>query len=361
MDYYTRLNLAIQNSLNDNGLQFQLKYFDEITKLAYIIIEKTPDLNSIEYSSNVSLNTSIQTVIDFFDSIKPEYSYMFKNILQEKNTYNNKEDYSVKFYKIINKGENEEYAGQHRSNESEVRKDGFVHIDFAENLDDIFTITHEITHKFSQPKNQDSTMKQFLGETSTITMEFLLQDYLFNNTNYSDDEIIIRKNNRLVATYDDAGAIIVENILLKLYKQNNNCITKDILLNYLNSIDKNLKIYELLSTRCEKYLNEIVKSGSLQFYRRQRYVIGTILASDFHNKIKNNPEKTSQLCYLINILGHTDDDIDNDLKVLDTLDIPIINNGELSISTDNIIRLSDCYKNEVDNVLNYKNKGNYKK
>lgn len=361
MDYYNRLNLAIQNSLNDNGLHFQLKYFDEIIKLAYIIIENTPELNSKEYSTNVSLNTSIQTVIDFFDSIKSKYSYMFQNILQEKNTYNGKDDYSVKFYKILDKEQTEEYTGQHRNNKSEVRKDGFVHIDYAENLDDIFTITHEITHKFSQPKNQDSTIKQFLGETSTITMEFLLQDYLLKDTNYNGDEVIVHKNNRLVETYDDAGAIIFENILLKLYKRNDNCITKDILLNYLNSIDKNSKIYELLSTRGEKYLNEIVKSGSLQFYKRQRYVIGTILASDFHNKIKNNPEKTSQLCYLIDILGHTDLVADSDLKVLDTLDIPIVNNGELSISADDIIRLSDCYKNEVSNVLSYKNTGNYKK
>ncbi len=360
MDYYTRLNLAIQNSLNDNGLQFQLKYFDEIAKLAYIIIENTPDLELEEYSSNISLNDSIQTVTDFFNSIKPEYSYMFRNILQEKNTYDSKEDYSVKFYKIIDKEKTEEYIGQHRSNKSEVRSNGFVHIDFAENLDDIFTITHEITHKFSQPKNQTSTIKQFLGETSTITMEFLLQDYLLKNPNYNDHEIMVHKNNRLVETYDDAGAIICENILIKLYKQNNNCITKDILLNYLNSMDKNSKIYELLSTKGESYLNEIVKLGSLQFYKRQKYVIGTILASDFHNKIENNSEKTSQLCYLIDILGHTDLVADTDLKLLDTLDIPIVSNGELSISTDNIIRLSDCYKNEIDNVLSYKNTGNYK-
>ena len=54
-----------------------------------------------------------------------------------------------------------------------------MHIDYAENLDDIFTITHEITNKFSQPKNQDSTIKQFLGETPTITMEFFITGLSF--------------------------------------------------------------------------------------------------------------------------------------------------------------------------------------
>ena len=52
-------------------------------------------------------------------------------------------------------------------------------------------------------------------------MEFLLQYYLLKDTNYVVEEVIVRKNNRLSETYDDAGAIIFENILLKLYKQNN--------------------------------------------------------------------------------------------------------------------------------------------
>lgn len=84
MDYYNRLNLAIQNSINDYGLQYYLKYFDEIVKLSYIIIENTPELDLKGYSSNVSLNTSIQIIINFFNSIKSEYSCMFQNILQEK-------------------------------------------------------------------------------------------------------------------------------------------------------------------------------------------------------------------------------------------------------------------------------------
>lgn len=70
MDYYNRLNLVIHNSLNDNRLQFQLKYFDEITKLAQVIIESTPELDLKGYSLNVSLNISIQTIINFFNSIK---------------------------------------------------------------------------------------------------------------------------------------------------------------------------------------------------------------------------------------------------------------------------------------------------
>lgn len=352
-NYYNKLNLAIKSSLDDVNLQFQFKYFDEITKLAYIIVENTPELKMMKYSSGVELNTSVEIVASFFASIKPEYCYMFRNILQEMSIYNGREEHAVKFYKIISDGHSEEYMGQNRSNKSEVRKDGSVHIDYAGNIDDIFTIAHEMTHKFSQQKNQDSIIKQFLGETTTITMELLLQDYLLKNTNYSVEEIIAHKNNRLIEAYDDAGAVIFENILLKLYQQNNNHITQDVLLKYLNSLDKNSKIYNLLVTSGEKYLDDIVKSGSLQFYKRQRYVIGMLLACDFHSKIKNNKELLQQLYYLINILGHTDIMADSDIEVLNTLDIPIIDKGEIKVNSDSVARLSDCYGKDIDDNLSY--------
>lgn len=355
MSYYDKLNLAINNSLQDANLQYQLRYFNEFVKLAKIIIENTPQFDKESYSSNIPLNDSINNVSSFLYTINQNYSEMFQNILQEKNIYNGKEDYSVRFYKILSDLQHDEYEGQHRSNKSEVLADGRVHIDYSETLEDTFTISHEITHKFSQPKNQNSTIKQFLGETSTISIEFLLQDFLMESNKYSHEEIVVHKNNRLREVYDDAGAVLFENILIDLYRKNNNCITQQILLDYLNTISKDSKIYELLSVNGERYLNEIVNSGSLQFYKRQRYVIGTVLASNFHNTIKNDPKKKNELCYLIDILGHTNLVADDDLKIIETLDIPIIHDSEISISDSDIARLTSCYKNEVADVLNYKN------
>ncbi len=238
---------------------------------------------------------------------------------------------------------------------SEVRDDGFVRLSYSDTLGDAFNICHEMVHKFSNPKNQASTIKQFLGETSTICVEFLLKDYLISNGEYCSDEILKNKNNRLMFfTYDDAGSMIFEHSLLQLYKMNNHCITEDILVNYLDSIDKDIKLHRLMVHRGIRYLNEIVVSGHLNFPQRQRYVIGTILASDFHHKIENDSKKIEQLFHLIDILGHTDLSVDDDLKVLENLDIPIVKNGQLSIGEEDIIRLSNCYKKEVEDVMNYK-------
>ena len=90
MSYYDKLNEAIKKSLSDRDLQYQLLYFDEIVKLAIMIINNTPRLEFESYTTNVSLNTSIDNAINFFNEIKPEYAYMLENILREVGTYKGK-------------------------------------------------------------------------------------------------------------------------------------------------------------------------------------------------------------------------------------------------------------------------------
>ena len=341
MNYYEKLNLAIKNSITDRNLEYQLKYFDEIAKLAEIIVENTPDLERQSYNVEVPIEESIEMTTDFFKSIKKEYSEMFLNILQEKN-YDTKNDYSVKFHTGDGK------------NKSEVRKDGTVDIDYFSTLEDVFTITHEITHKFSQPKNQNSTIKEFLGETSTISMEFLLEDYLTNNSYYDKNEISIYKNNRLHETVDDAGAILFERELLKLYQKSNGNLTQDVLLDYLNYMNKDSKLYALFFERGEKYLNSIVRTGTLSFPQRERYVIGTMLASDFHSKIKEDSSEVQKLSYLIDVLGHSDITSSTDLKTLERVGIPIIKDGEIKVTDETISKLTTCYEKEVISCASYK-------
>ena len=347
---YSKLNEIIKKSLTDYTIKYQVDYFDEIVKLAIIIIKNTDDLDKKDYQFNVDLNTSIEITTNFFKNLNSKYADMFLNILNETNTYDKKEDYSVRFYKLLKENQPDEYVGQHRNKNSFVDINGQVHIDYSETLEDVFTIAHEMTHKFSQPKNQNSLIKSFLGEVTTISVELLLEDYLYQNTNYGE-EILNYKNNRIIDTFDDASAIIFENILVKLYLKNNEKLDENILIDFLNLMDKNSKLYRLFLKRGLSYLNEIMKSGSLQFYKRQRYVIGLVLASYIHDKIKNNPENKNILCHLIEILGNSDINMLKDLELLEKLDIPIIKNNQISIDEDKINLLSETYRKEINNIL----------
>ncbi len=331
MNYYEKLNKAIKNTLEDRHFSDQLHYFDEVVLLAKIIIENTPSLVKEEYSSFVPLDTSLAIVGDFFHGIKKEYATEFQALLQEKSDEN-----SVSFHKIE---KNEKDC-------SLVNDKGEVKIDYTKMLNDSFTIAHEMTHKFSQEKNHHSIIKQFLGEMPTITMEFLLEDYLLEHTDYKEEEIRIRKKNRLLETYDDAGAVLLENTLLKLYQQNNGQITQDVLLHYLDSMDKNSKLYELFSTRGEHYLNEIVENGTLLFAKRERYVIGTLCASCFHQKMKNQEANGEELSYIMAVLGHSDNTTEEDLKALSKLDIPLLKNGQVDLSEETRLQLASAYQKE---------------
>ncbi len=345
MGYYDKLNKILKRTVEDKNKGIELASLKETVKLAKIIIDNTPDIVKVSFKEYVSLNDSINIVGDFLYNLNDNYSSMYFNILQEKNIYNGKEEPSVEFLP---------FEG---NDLSEVRSDGKVIISYQNNINDIYTIAHEITHKFSQPKYQNSTIKSFLGETSTIAMEFLMEDYLLNNTLYSKEEIKTRKQNRFVDTYFDASAVLFEYTLLELYKKNGN-ITKDSLLDYLNSLDKNSKEYEIFSAKGEEYLNDIVNKENLQFPIRQRYVIGTVLACDFNQKQEESTVKNQQLSYLIDILGHTDLSFEDDIRVVKGLDIPILKNNNFEITDESMQRITDNYKSEINDLLQKNNDKN---
>lgn len=349
MEYYDKLNLAIKNTLEDERLKYHLQYLDEVVPLASIIIENTPDLTVGDYSTYIPLDDSIDISYRFFSKIKGEYATKFLNLLEEKDIYNGKVEDTVKFNKVSSP----------RVDRSEVRSDGSVHIDYSETLADAFNISHEFTHKFSKQKNKDSTIKRFLGESTTLTIDFLLEDYLLENSSYDKEEIKIRKTNRLKETYDDAIAVTFEHTLLKLYKENNGRLNEEILLNYLNSLPKDSKLYELFSLDSRKYLDDIVSKGHLQFLYRQRYVIGVVLESYFHDSINKDESYIDRLFYLVEILGHTDMTSFIDLKILEKLEIPVVENGNFKVNANNIEKLSNCYKKEVNDVLEVQKENNH--
>ncbi len=344
MNYYDQLNNILSQELSSPHFTRLLPLLNEVVKLATIIIQNTPSLTTKQCSNKVPLNDSLQNVESFFYQLNPIYASRFQYFLHEQNTYKGQKDNTVKFYRILKDGQSQEYEGQSHIDKSQVNQDGSIHIDYNETIEDTFTIAHEHIHRFSYQPQCNSDIKQFLGETPTITIEYLLQDYLLNNSNYNHDEINIRLNNRLNTAYDDAIAIITEYLLLNLYQQNNHHLTPSIIIDYLNSLDKTSKLYQLLSTRGLGYLNDIVNKRHLQFPTRQRYVIGTILASDLYNQIQSAPLNITKLFRLIDILGHNNTTIDNDIITLKQLDIPIFHQNKIELIPVNISRLTKSYQ-----------------
>ncbi len=343
---YDKLNDILHNEITNSSNQIFLNHLDEIVKLAQIIIKSEEELVKIipKYHTHVDINTSIQCVTEFFHSIKPEYADMFQNILRERlvDARNREEEYSVRFH--------------HTTNESNgyVNDEGSVGIEYNETVEDIYSISHELIHKFSQPKlkykgirlGNESIIKSGFGEGTTITVEFLLQDYL--KMKYGmNEEFKIYKQQRLLDSTNNAWGILFEHVLLHLYKENGNHVDKEILKMYVENLPKSSEEYKTFSKLAFGYIKDILAENSLLFKYDLRYVIGTLLASHLHKQIKENSANMEKLVYLIDILGHANHEVNHDLEELYKLGIPIIDKKGINVTDESYKQLEEAYLQEV--------------
>ncbi len=359
---YNVLNKAIYDFFySGNRINTRIKYFDLVSRLAYIIIENTDELTEKKFIKKVDINRSIELATEFFNEINPKYAERFLNILREKKKYGKRERYSVNFYKSD-------------IQESLVDINGLVNININETIEDVFTIVHEMTHKLKMPYNQLSSISDYFEETASITIEFLLRDFLIEKNEFDYEEIMKYENNRFLDTLEGAGSIIFENILLNLYCENGNYINKKMIVNYLKQMDKDSKIGRLILKNQKYYLRNIIEANKLQFYMVRLYIIGTLLACDLYDKIKTDKKNIKSLFALIDKLGISSFEFESDLEMLQKLDIPIINPNAkprfklyrsynkkrvgklydkfLDITEDDIERLTINYQKELNNLMN---------
>lgn len=302
----------INNTLNDSRICEHLINLEQIKDFSYMVISNTDKPEKDKYDSFIDINDSINCVKNFFYYIDDSLGRMYENILQEKNTYNSIETTSVKFFHISKR--------DIELNRSSLRNDGSIIIDYSEILYDMYVIAHEVTHKFSFQKEHNSKISNLLGEAPSITMELLLEDYLLKNTNYNKDEVLINRNNELVELYNNSIKFIYEYIILDLNDQKG-YISRNLIEEY---IKENFSlISDKLLVEEEKTLNYLKKDNKLGFYKRQKYILGMLLAINMNEEFNGNYK---DLMRLIKILGNTDISVKRDVDRINAIDLIYIKN-----------------------------------
>ncbi len=287
---YKKIEEILFNDISNNDKKWFFNNFDNLVKLSELIIGilKTTEFENETFDYYLDINESIEKVILFLNDIDPNYGYIFQNILQEKNSGYN----SIRFLKTDNIGVNR--------NSSVMR--GNVMIEYSNNCGDIFEIVHEITHKFSTSAGETGTVKKMLGEIPSITMEFLLTDFLENETNLNEKEIKKYKIHRLCSSVDNACAILLEKILFEIYFEHK-YITEDLVRKKITLLDHDNPAYSILSERFEIYLSTIVDRCCTTSIYRQRYVYGMLFAAQIHQRILENKNNINMLKQWIYMLG----------------------------------------------------------
>ncbi len=325
------------------------------TNLVTIILneKELPKVN--EQSLNININDSLKIVYEFLITINKDFAERFLNTMNAPLLDENNQEIDKQIKFIYNSQEKGSYLDD---------KTGQIVIYYNNTSDDIIFILHEFVHQLAyqneiEKTNIPRTLDYLLAEVPTITFEFLIIDYLKNLNN----DLSYWLKERLHNTYESAQKIDFEYQLYKLYKENNDYIDLNIIGNYLQ---KDISKYQ-----GQEFFDNFIpiiriaaptdKANNLGFYQAQEYVLGTLLACELYNKIKNKQLNIQNLVDLINILGNNDLNLKEDVKLLEKMKIPIIKNYDLIFNEKIKEELTSNYKTFIkDNLkenLNSFNKG----
>lgn len=336
------------------------RYYDSVELLKYIstfFSDSKYCYNSTVFINNhIDINESIKIVCDFLKEIDINLYYNFIDLMyfcpnnmifynkQSKNEllefkHNNNliSETSYEFYK-------EKY--NHLSN---VNYNGIMTINYENNINDVFTIVHELVHKIYLENKNLSLYNDYdylFFECPAMIIEFMLYDYLIKNNIYIKEanEYI---HNRISSIRNYANNILFRLMLIEIIKKydmiNSNLIDQEI----ENLEDSELKedFYELK----ESYYLDIIQNRKFDIFTPFQYEMGLYISLYLVKKYK-----TKTLLKYINILSRmafNNCETNKELNKCNLYFIEKIEDSTLYINKQVLEEMNaECIKSEINNL-----------
>lgn len=134
-----------------------------------------------------------------------------------------------------------------------------------------------------------------LCETNFITSEFLLQDYL-EQINFPNDEYYKFKLFRLCYMKSYMYGFLFRKMCIDIFLENNE-LNIELINKKISEMDDYDKLKQIFIKIKDESVKEIIQNG-YEFRLFQRYILGTLLASDLHQRIKDNPKSIQYFKFL---------------------------------------------------------------
>jgi hypothetical protein len=264
-----------------------------------IIINQDEKKYNYNYKNKVDLKTTIKYVSSFLDTLTFKYREYFELRLND-GTFIFEDD--------------KENVKTAYSTFDDINKKRIMYIPLKYTLEDSFSIVHELMHDINLDENCESVTRMFYTEALSILAELLLEDY-FIKENIKDAKIPTN-----YSLYCAKSKSVEVDFNLKL------------LINYLeNGYIDNGVIFKILEQYSSNYVNDLVEtitkiidSEELTLDFEQPYIIGTLIATYMHNRIKENKNQIRELFELNEKIKEYEFD-----QVLDYLDLTY-NNVDLT-------------------------------
>ena len=277
---YKLLNMIIADFI-DKYVYDVDEQFRTSEKLAIKILNTNPKkITTEDFSRKVTLDDCVNIIYDYFKSFDENMANQFMNLLYER------KDDGKPYVKFIPSFYNPKV-------DSHVDKDGNVFIVYDDSVYDIFLILHELLHKMNMSYLADmddngnlsdtyeTNSSYFLGETVSITFEYLIGRYLVDNRIITENDFNLHKNLRLRYTKSSAESLIVESELIKLYLRDG-YIDFVNLSNLLNSRDERSMVGKVLRKEGNTYscIKNILKKKEMNIFNDEKYVVAQVLSKE---------------------------------------------------------------------------------
>jgi len=217
------LNEKIQLFLNDPIASKYIEDFDKIKEKCYELLnEEDILLDDYKWSRKMDLNESTKIIYDFLLTIDKELAERYINIISVVDE-NNEPLFIVK---------DKNYSKYPFNG---VLKNGKINFYYEGNINDLFTIVHEIAHVFNlciivdeEDVKKCTLPREEYTEGASIILENLLGEYLVNNNIITENDFKLRKTFRLENEKTCAMSLIIQIELINKFLSNNNINQNDI-------------------------------------------------------------------------------------------------------------------------------------
>lgn len=332
-------------------------YFKNIHKLMDYVLENSSvipdDCPSDGVFSSIDINDSVEIVADFFRTINPMYEQMFRNMVRELSTTFISREQLVRM--------KEDYMEV--SSGVEIMDDTiYTCICYDNTIRDCYMLVHEFCHRFSLTKN-DVELKLIQGvfaEVDAITLELLLQDYLYDKYGSSMKAnfklyyrlINIKGNCQNYVEYYQGDNVVISHTyimedLLDLYKENGK-LDEQIFMKYYNSLEDNSNAYFSWDSYDRDDIFEYLSKGFLPY--GSAHFVGALLAFYIYQEIKKNPDNIKMFTTMFEVLGYADFEQEKALAKLEQVGIPIVKTGKIVIDEDAMGKLIEAYQKELNDI-----------
>lgn len=280
-------------------------------KLTNIILNEKNKKFSYKLTKKVSLKENIKLVSNFLNSINKSYNEYFINRLNDGtfifDTDNQNDETAYSTYDFINKKR-------------------IIYIPVKNNLEDSFSIVHELFHDINLDETCESETRFIYTEGLSILSELLLGDYFIEN---KVKDTITVLNYSLYSLQNKAFNVDFNLKLLEKYLEDR-YLDKGSIIDIYSSYSLN-DIGNLMSINMD-----IIDDEKLTLDSEQSYIYGFLIALNLYSKIQKNKNNIKELFELNEML--------KEYEFEDVLDYLNITNQDGELTNESYDEFKNNYK-----------------